>query len=114
MRVKRGFTSRRRHKRLMKLAEGFRGRRKNCFKLAKPAVQRALKYAYRDRRARKREMRQLWIARINAAVRAEGISYSRFMSKLSGSGVILDRKALAALAVENPRDFSSLVQQVMA
>lgn len=114
MRVKRGFTSRRRHKRLFKLAEGFRGRRKNCFKLAKPAVQRALKYAYRDRRDRKRQMRQLWIARINAAVRAEGISYSRFMAKLSGSGVTMDRKSLAALAVDSPRDFSSLVQQVMA
>lgn len=111
MRVKRGFTSRRRHKRVFKQAEGFRGRRKNVFKFAKDAVDRSLKFSFRDRRARKRDFRRLWIARINAAARLNGLSYSRFMNGLQRSSIELDRKILADLAVRDPQAFAIIADQ---
>lgn len=111
MRVKRGFASRRRHKRMLKLAEGFYGRRSSCFKLAKRGVQRALKYAYRDRKVKKREFRMLWIARINAAVRPAGLSYSRFMSGLKQARIEVDRKILAELALNDPQAFGAVVEK---
>ena len=95
MRVKRGFASRRRHKRRLKLAEGFRGRRSDCFKLAKRSVEKALQHSYRDRRAKKRDFRGLWIIRINAAARINGVSYSKLMLGLSKANIGLDRKVLA-------------------
>lgn len=111
MRVKRGFTSRRRHKSLLKQAEGFKGRRKSCFKIAKRAVHKALQYAYRDRRQRRRQMRTLWIARINAAVRDEGVSYSRFIQGCRMANIELDRKVLADMAVRDPAAFSAVVSR---
>ena len=111
MRVKRGFASRRRHKRMLKRAEGFYGRRSSCFKLAKRGVQRALKYAYRDRKVKKREFRMLWIARINAAVRPAGLSYSRFMSGLKQARIEVDRKILAELALNDPKAFGAVVEK---
>lgn len=114
MRVKGGFKTRRRHKRLLKLAEGFRGRRKNCFRLAKLSVQRSLVYAYRDRRVRKREFRALWIARVNAGVRACGLNYARFMRGLKQAGIELDRKVLADIALRDPGAFSGIVEQARA
>lgn len=112
MRVKGGVVTRRRHKRMLKLAEGFRARRKNCFKLAKRSVQRALKHAYRHRRAKKRDFRGIWIVRINAAVRAEGLSYSRFMYGLKKSGIEVDRKILAQLASTDPSAFKAVASKV--
>lgn len=114
MRVKRGFTSRRRHKRLLKRAEGFRGRRKDCFKLAKTAVQKALQHAYRDRKAKKREFRALWITRINAACRLAGISYSRFIAGLKSAQIEVDRKVLAQLAVIDPTSFAAIAEKAKA
>lgn len=114
MRVKGGFTKRRHHKRLLKLAEGFRGRRGNCFKHSKIGVQKALAYAYRDRRVRKREFRQLWIARINASVRPLGLTYSRFICGLKRSGVELDRKALADLALKDPALLKQVAERAAA
>lgn len=111
MRVKRGTASRRRHKRMLQLAEGFRGRRKNCFKLAKRAVQKSQQYATRDRRVKKREFRQLWIARINAAVRLHGLSYSRFQAGLTRAKIEINRKVLADLAVRVPAAFASIAEQ---
>lgn len=114
MRVKRGFTSRRRHKRMLKLSEGFKGRRRNCYKLAKRAVQHGLQYAYRDRKVRKREMRGLWIVRINAAVREFGLSYSRFISGLTRAGIEVDRKVLADLAVRDAKAFEAIAMKAKA
>ncbi len=114
MRVKGGVVTRRRHKRLLKLASGFRGRRKNCYKIAKLAVFKALQHAYRGRKERKREFRKLWITRINAACRNLGISYSKFINLLRGKNIILNRKVLAYLAVEYPQHFESLVNQVLS
>jgi large subunit ribosomal protein L20 len=114
MRVKRGFASRRRHKRRLQLAEGFRGRRKNCFKLAKRSVEKALQYAYRDRRAKKREFRSLWILRINAAARTCGISYSRFIRGMSQAGIELDRKVLADIAYTDPASFAVIAERAKA
>ena len=111
MRVKRGFAGRRRHKKIMKQAKGFRGRRKNCFKLAKDAVERSLQYAYRDRRTRKRDFRRLWTVRINAAARLSGVSYSRFMHGLKRADINLDRKVLADIAVNDPRAFAALAEK---
>jgi large subunit ribosomal protein L20 len=110
MRVKRGFTSRRKHKAVLKMAKGYRGRRKSCYKLAKLAVEKGLQYSYRDRRVRKRDFRGLWIVRINAAVRNSGMSYSKFMRGLKLAGVDLNRKVLADLAYSEPTAFSSLVE----
>jgi large subunit ribosomal protein L20 len=110
MRVKRGFKARRRRNRVLKLAKGFRGRRKNCYKRANQAVERALNYSTRDRRRRRRDFRSLWIARINAAARANGISYSRLIAGLRKAGVLLDRKVLADLALFLPGDFAAVVK----
>ena len=108
MRVKRGFASRRRHKRLLKRTEGFKGRRRNCFKLAKRSIQRADKYAYRDRRQKKRHLRALWIVRVNAAARLAGMSYSAFVRGLQAASIALDRKVLADIAVRDPATFAAV------
>ena len=108
-RVKRGVTARARHKKVLALAKGYRGRRKNVYRIAKQAVMRAGQYAYRDRRTKKRTYRALWILRINAGVRAFGLTYSRFMNGLKKAGIELDRKQLAALAIEREQLFGELV-----
>ena len=113
-RVKRGVTARARHKKVLALAKGFRGRRKNVFRIAKQAVMKAGQYAYRDRRVKKREFRALWIARINAAVRELGMSYSVFMAGLKRANIEIDRKVLADLAVNDPAAFGSIVEKVKA
>ena len=110
MRVKKGFKARRRRNRVLKLAKGFRGRRKNCYKRANQAVERALDYSTRDRRRRRRDFRSLWIARINAAARLNGTTYSRLVSGLRAAGVALDRKVLADLALGAPADFAAVVK----
>ena len=110
-RVKRGVTARARHKKVLELAKGYRGRRKNVFRIAKEAVMKAGQYAYRDRRAKKREFRGLWIARINAAVREAGMTYSRFMAGLKKGSIEIDRKVLADLAVQDKPAFSRIVEQ---
>src|SRR6478735_4254680 len=99
MRVKKGVKARRRRNRILKLAKGFRGRRKNCFRRANQAVERALDYASRDRARKKRDFRSLWIVRINAAARSVGLSYSRMIAGLKKAGIALDRKVLADMAV---------------
>ncbi|MGB2691120.1 MAG: 50S ribosomal protein L20 [Thermodesulfobacteriota bacterium] len=109
MRVKRGVPSRKRRKRLLKQAKGFWGRRKNNIRRANETLIRALAYAYRDRRQRKRDFRRLWIARINAAVRPYGLSYSKFMGSLKKAGVELDRKALSEMAIREPESFKAVV-----
>lgn len=101
-----------RRKKILKLAKGFRGRRKSNYKAAKDAVTKALRHAYVDRRARKRVFRGLWIARLNAAVRAEGISYSRFIHGLDKAGIIINRKALSNMAIEDKAAFSAVVESV--
>ena len=108
MRVKRGFKARKRRKKVLKLAKGFRGGRSKLFRTAADAVDKALMYAYRDRRARKRDFRRLWIARINAAVRMNNLSYSKFIHGLKLADVRLDRKVLAELAVSDPSGFSKI------
>lgn len=108
MRVKKGFKARRRRNRVLKLAKGFRGRRKNCYKRANQAVERALDYASRDRARRKRDFRSLWIVRINAAARAVGLSYSKLIAGLSKAKVAIDRKILADLAVHDPAGFGAV------
>ena len=107
-RAKGGFKTRQRRNRVLKRAEGFWGKKKNCFRSAQEAVDRALAYSYRDRRNRKREFRSLWIIRINAAARLAGISYSRLMDGLRKAGIVLDRKVLADLAVRDAAAFSTL------
>ena len=113
-RVKRGVTARARHKKILSLAKGYRGRRKNVFRIAKQAVMRAGQYAYRDRRTRKRVFRQLWIARINAASRELGVTYSRFMAGMRKASIDIDRKVLADMAVNDPAAFGSIVEKVKA
>ncbi len=108
MRVKRGYKARRRRNKVLKLAKGFRGGRSKLYRTAADAVDKALMYAYRDRRARKRDFRKLWIVRINAAARMNDISYSKFMNGLKQAGSELDRKVLADLAVSDPAGFSQL------
>ena len=110
MRVKRGFKARRRRKKVLKLAKGFRGGRSRLYRTAADAVDKALMYAYRDRRVRKRDFRKLWIARINAAARLNNISYSKFMHGLKLANVELDRKVLAELAISDPNGFSQIVK----
>lgn len=110
-RVKRGVTARARHKKVIEQAKGYRGRRKNVYRVAKQAVIKAGQYAYRDRRQRKRQFRALWIVRINAAAREHGLSYSRFMEGLRKAGVELDRKVLAGLAVSDKTAFALLAEQ---
>jgi len=114
MRVKKGFKARRRRNRVLKLAKGFRGRRKNCYKRANQAVERALDYSTRDRRRRRRDFRSLWIARINAAARLNGTTYSRLVAALKKAGVVLDRKVLADLALQLPGDFAAVVKTAQA
>ena len=113
-RVKRGTTAHVKHKKILKLAKGYRGRNSKVFRVAKEKVEKGLQYAYRDRRAKKREIRSLWIVRINAAVRANGMVYSRFMSGLSKAGISLDRKALAGIALDEPKTFAELVEKSKA
>ncbi|MFV9875762.1 MAG: 50S ribosomal protein L20 [Rickettsiales endosymbiont of Dermacentor nuttalli] len=113
-RVKRGVTTSARHKKILKLAKGYRGRSKNCYRIAIEKVEKALRYAYRDRRNRKRGFRALWIQRINAAVREYGLVYSRFIDGMNKSGITMDRKVLADLAVREPEVFKSVVEQVKA
>ena len=113
-RVKRGVTARARHKKVLEQAKGFRGRRKNVYRVAKQAVMKAGQYAYRDRRVRKREFRALWIARINAAARECGMSYSAFMNGLKKAAIGLDRKVLADLAVFDKPAFAKIASQAKA
>src|SRR6476469_7652489 len=110
-RVKRGVTAHAKHKKVLKAASGFYGRRKNTIRIAKQAVEKSLQYAYRDRKNRKRNFRALWIQRINAAVREHGLTYSRFISGLAAAGIEIDRKVLADLAVREPEAFKALVDQ---
>jgi len=110
-RVKRGVASHARHKKVLAKAKGYYGRRKNTIRIAKQAVTRAGQYAYRDRRARKRNFRSLWIQRINAAARTHGLTYGRLIDGLTKSGVEIDRKMLADLAVHEPSAFEALVEQ---
>ena len=109
-----GVTAHRRHKHILKLAKGYRGSKSKLFKKANETVMKALYYARRDRRAKKREFRQLWIARINAATRANGLSYSRFICGLTKAGIELDRKVLADLAVNDAAAFAKLVETAKA
>ncbi|MDI9334409.1 MAG: 50S ribosomal protein L20 [Cytophagales bacterium] len=113
-RVKRGVTARARHKKILTLAKGFRGRRGNVFRVAKEAVMKAGQYAYRDRRAKKRVFRALWIARINAAARSLGITYSQFANGLKKANIQIDRKVLANLAISDEAGFAAIVAQVKA
>lgn len=113
-RVKRGVTARASHKKVLQKAKGFRGRRKNVFRIANEAVMRAGQYAYRDRRNRKRTFRSLWIARINAAAREHGMTYSVFMSGLKKASIVVDRKVLADIAVLDKPAFSQFVEKARA
>jgi large subunit ribosomal protein L20 len=113
-RVKRGVTARARHKKVLAQAKGFRGRRGNVFRIAKQAVMKAGQYAYRDRRTRKRQFRSLWIARINAAARELGMTYSAFMNGLRKADIGIDRKVLADIAVNDAVAFGRIVEQVKA
>ena len=113
-RVKRGVTSRAKHKKVLKAVKGQWGRRKNTIRVAKQAMEKAMQYAYRDRRNKKRDFKSLWIQRINAGVRAEGISYSKFINGLNKTGIKLDRKVLADIAYNNPEAFKSIVKKVQS
>jgi large subunit ribosomal protein L20 len=113
-RVKGGVTAHARHKKVLKKAKGYYGRRKNTFRAANAAVEKAGLYAYRDRKAKKRTFRALWIQRINAAVREEGLTYSRFISGLRLAGIDLDRKVMADIAMHEPAAFKGLVAQAQA
>lgn len=110
MRVKRGYKARRRRKKVLKLAKGFRGGRSKLYRTAADAVDKALMYAYRDRKARKRDFRRLWIARINAAARMNDLSYSKFMHGLKLADIQLDRKVLAELAISDPGGFAQIAK----
>ncbi|MBF0561108.1 MAG: 50S ribosomal protein L20 [Alphaproteobacteria bacterium] len=113
-RVKRGVTTHARHKKILDLAKGYRGRNSKVFRVAVEKVEKALRYAYRDRRNRKRDFRSLWIQRINAGVREHGMTYSRFIDGLNKAGIELDRKVMADLAVREPEAFAALVKQAQA
>ena len=113
-RVKRGVTSRAKHKKVLKAVKGQWGRRKNTIRVARQAMEKAMQYAYRDRRNKKRDFKSLWIQRINAGVRAEGLTYSKFISGLSKSGIKLDRKILAEIAYDNPEAFKTIVQKAQS
>jgi large subunit ribosomal protein L20 len=112
--VKRGVTTHARHKKILKMAKGYRGRSNNCFRVAIEKVEKGLRYAYRDRRAKKRNFRALWIQRINAGVREHGMVYSQFINGLMHAGIELDRKVLADLAVHQPDAFKGIVEQARA
>ncbi|KJV69228.1 50S ribosomal protein L20 [Candidatus Neoehrlichia procyonis] len=111
-RVKRGVTTRARHKKIIKLAKGYRGRSKNCYRIALQKVEKALAYSYRDRRNRKRDFRRIWIIRINAAARQYGISYSKFIKGLSLANININRQILADLAVNNKDSFKQIIDTV--
>ena len=113
-RVKRGVTTRAKHKRILDQAKGYRGRRKNTIRIARQAVEKAGQYAYRDRKVKKRSFRALWIQRINAAVRAEGLTYSQFMHGVKLSGIELDRKVMADLAMNEGGAFTAIIAQAKA
>jgi large subunit ribosomal protein L20 len=113
-RVKRGVTARARHKKVLDQAKGYRGRRKNVYRIAKEAVMKAGQYAYRDRRQRKRQFRTLWIARINAAAREQGLSYSVFMNGLKKAAIQIDRKVLSDIAIFDKAAFAQIVVQAKA
>ena len=113
-RVKRGVIAHRRHKKVIELAKGYSGRRKNVYRVAKQAVIKAGQYAYRDRRQRKRQFRALWIARINAASRLHGLSYSRLINGLNLANIEVDRKVLADIAVHDPEGFGAIAEQAKA
>ncbi len=110
-RVKRGVTTHARHRKIIKRAKGYRGRSKNCYRIALERVEKALQYAYRDRRNRKRSFRALWIQRINAGARENGLTYAKLIHGLSRAGIGLDRKVLSDIAVRDPAAFKSLVEQ---
>ncbi len=111
-RVKRGVTKRARHKKIIKMAKGYQGRAKNCYRIALERVEKALQYAYRDRRNKKRDFRGLWIQRINAAVREHGLVYSQFANGLNLSKIGLDRKILSDIAIREPNAFKQIVDKV--
>lgn len=113
-RVKRGVTAHARHRKVIKKAKGYYGRRKNTFRVANQAVEKAGQYAYRDRRARKRNFRSLWIQRINAAAREAGLTYARFINGLDRAGIEVDRKVLADIAVREPEAFKALAEKAKA
>ena len=113
-RTKRGATSKARHKKVLKAVKGQFGRRKNTIRIARQAMEKAMQYAYRDRRAKKREFRSLWIQRINAGVRLEGLTYSKFINGLNKSKIKMDRKVLADIAYNDPEVFKSIVKKVQS
>jgi large subunit ribosomal protein L20 len=113
-RVKRGVTAHAKHKKVLKAAKGYYGRRKNTIRIAKQAVEKAMQYAYRDRKNRKRAFRALWIQRLNAAVREHGLTYSRFIDGLAKAGIEVDRKVLSDIAIREPEAFASIVAQAKA
>ena len=113
-RVKRGVTSHAKHKKVLKAVKGQWGRRKNTIRVARQAMEKSMQYAYRDRRAKKRDFKSLWIQRINAGVRAEGLTYSKFVNGLNKSGIKLDRKILAEIAYDNPEAFKTIVKKAQA
>ena len=113
-RVKRGVTSHAKHKKVLKAVKGQWGRRKNTIRVARQAMEKAMQYAYRDRRNKKRDFKSLWIQRINAGVRAEGLTYSKFINGLNKSGIKIDRKILAEIAYDNPGAFKTIVKKAQA
>ncbi|MCO5081860.1 MAG: 50S ribosomal protein L20 [Rhizobiaceae bacterium] len=110
-RVKRGVTAHAKHKKVLDAAKGFRGRRKNTIRIAKQAVEKSMQYAYRDRKARKRNFRALWVQRINAAVREHGLTYARFIDGINKAGIEIDRKVLSDMAIHEPQAFAAIVAQ---
>ena len=113
-RTKRGVVSRAKHKKVLKAVKGQYGRRKNTIRIARQAMEKAMQYAYRDRKAKKREFRSLWIQRINAGVRAEGLTYSKFINGLTKCGIKLDRKILAEIAYDSPEAFKTIIQKAQS
>ena len=113
-RTKRGVVSRAKHKKVFKAVKGQYGRRKNTIRVARQAMEKAMQYAYRDRRNKKRDFKSLWIQRINAGVRSEGLTYSKFINGLNKSGIKLDRKILAEIAYENPQAFKTIVKKAQS
>ena len=113
-RVKRGVTGHAKHKKVLKAVKGQWGRRKNTIRVAKQAMEKAMQYAYRDRRNKKRDFKSLWIQRINAGVRAEGLTYSKFINGLAKSGIKIDRKILAEIAYDSPEAFKTIVKKAQA